>query len=82
MPKCLDKIKIWNPKTVLVSFKLETDLKILESKARNAINTYHVDAVVANELATRRDTVTIFEGGKPGVVLKAKNASEVDNISE
>jgi len=61
VPKKLGLLKSeWNPLTTLVSFKLETDLNILEQKALSAIERYKVDMVVANELATRRDQVTIF----------------------
>jgi phosphopantothenate---cysteine ligase (ATP) len=50
-PKKLGMIKAdWNPNTLVVSFKLETDLEILELKALSAIKNYKVDAVVANEL--------------------------------
>ena len=55
VPKKLGHVKSqWNPDTVLVSFKLETDLQILEQKALGAIQSYGVDMVVANELQTRR----------------------------
>ena len=50
-PKKLGLIKSeWNPATLAVSFKLETDLEILEQKALKAIENYKVDAVIANEL--------------------------------
>ena len=61
VPKKMGLIKQeWNPSTILVSFKLETDMTILEKKALSAITNYGVDMIVANELATRRDAVTIF----------------------
>lgn len=48
-PRLLGAVKEqWNPNTVLVSFKLETDLNILESKALGAMQKYKVDMVVAN----------------------------------
>ena len=38
VPKMVGNIKkVWNPNTVLVSFKLETDLNILSEKALGAI---------------------------------------------
>lgn len=50
-PKKLGLIKEdWNPQSLVVSFKLETDLDILEQKALKAIENYKVDAVIANEL--------------------------------
>jgi phosphopantothenate---cysteine ligase (ATP) len=42
--------KTWNPKAFCVSFKLETDLSILETKVLKAIEAYGVDMVVANQL--------------------------------
>lgn len=51
----------WIPNCFLISFKLETDLEILEKKALQAIETYGVDMVIANELKTRRNKVTVYE---------------------
>lgn len=59
-PKKLGKIKEWNPSTFLVSFKLETDVSILEKKAKDSMVKYGVDAVVANELKSRRTHVTVY----------------------
>lgn len=48
-PRMLGAVKHnWNPNTVLVSFKLETDMEILEQKAVGAMEKYKVDMVVAN----------------------------------
>lgn len=58
--KLLGKVKEWNPRTYLVSFKLETDASLLEQKAKAAIAKYGVDAVVANELKSRRTQVTVY----------------------
>jgi hypothetical protein len=49
----------WCPKAFCVSFKLETDESILLKKALGAITNYHVDAVIANNLNTRKSRVTI-----------------------
>ena len=49
VPKMMGHIKqYWNPSTLLISFKLETDINILEQKALSAITNYGVDLVVAN----------------------------------
>jgi len=40
VPRLLGKVKEWNPKTNLVSFKLETDSKILKEKATNSMKKY------------------------------------------
>ena len=61
VPKLLGHIKnVWNPKTLAVSFKLETDIKILKKKALGAIEKYQMDYVVANELQSRRWKVIIY----------------------
>ena len=50
-PRMLGDVKhSWNPNTILVSFKLETDYQILEQKAVGAMEKYKVDMVVANQL--------------------------------
>lgn len=61
VPKLLGKIKSWNPRTYLTSFKLETDLSLLESKARDSIKKYGCDLVIANDLKNRRTQVVAFE---------------------
>jgi phosphopantothenate---cysteine ligase (ATP) len=51
-PKLLGVLrKDWAPSAFCVSFKLETNRKILLKKARRAISKYGMDAVVANEVA-------------------------------
>ena len=50
----------WCPEALCVSFKLETDIKILESKARGSIAKYGMDLVVANELHSRRVKALIY----------------------
>ncbi len=45
----------WAPQAMVVSFKLETDQRILIDKARAALDNYNVHAVVANILHTRKD---------------------------
>lgn len=49
----------WAPLAYCVSFKLETDLRILIQKAKEAQKKYKTHAVVANELLTRKDKVTV-----------------------
>ena len=54
VPKLLGILRrSWAPDAFYVSFKLETDYKILIWKARRAIELYDMDIVVANELETR-----------------------------
>jgi phosphopantothenate-cysteine ligase len=66
VPKALGELKkTWAaPSSVVVSFKLETDANVLEEKALAAIDTYNVDAVVANLLETRYGEVTVIQRQK------------------
>lgn len=78
VPKLLGDLKwIWSPDALCVSFKLETDMQILIQKAAGAIEKYSMDAVVANELHTRYQQVTLVEPpyDKPQltVIHKPKN---------
>jgi hypothetical protein len=50
----------WFPHGFAVSFKLETDLAVLERKARAALLGYGVNAVVANELHSRYKLVQLI----------------------
>ena len=61
VPKMLGMIKHeWCPEAFAVGFKLETDVDLLADKARKSLERYRLDAVVANELTTRYDYVTVF----------------------
>jgi hypothetical protein len=58
VPKALGTLKTrWAPEAMVVSFKLETDQRLLIEKAKKAITEYGVHMVVANELHTRKDVV-------------------------
>lgn len=60
VPKMLSVLrKDWAPLAFCVSFKLETDSKILLKKADMALKKYNMHGVVANELATRKEEVTL-----------------------
>ena len=83
VPKKMGELKqSWNPSTTLVSFKLETDLEILESKALGAISKYGVDLVVANELKTRRNKVIIYHKDGRKVPLEVAEPVILDQISQ
>jgi hypothetical protein len=61
VPKALGKIRQeWAPQAFCVSFKLETDPKILRKKAEGAVQKYGVHMVVGNLLDSRHDKVTIL----------------------
>ncbi|KAL4420389.1 hypothetical protein ABPG75_010045 [Micractinium tetrahymenae] len=58
VPKMLGTLRRqWCPRSMVVSFKLETDQQILLKKAYGAIEAYGVHLVVANELHSRKDCI-------------------------
>jgi len=61
VPKMLRSVtSLWAKDCYIVSFKLETDHDILIKKAKDAIEKYRVNLVVANQLDTRRDVVYLL----------------------
>ncbi|KAI3465078.1 hypothetical protein Pfo_021741 [Paulownia fortunei] len=60
VPKMLSVLrKDWAPMAFCISFKLETDTKILLEKADMALKKYNMHMVVANELLTRKEEVIV-----------------------
>ncbi|KRX11420.1 Phosphopantothenate--cysteine ligase 1, partial [Trichinella nelsoni] len=49
----------WVPMAFCISFKLETDSKILLEKADMALRKYKMHMVVANELLSRKEEVVV-----------------------
>ncbi len=61
VPKCLGMIRdFWAPHCFCVSFKLETDRDILRGKSKDALMSYGVHGVVANELHSRYEQVEFY----------------------
>ena len=60
VPKMLTPlVRHWVPRAFVISFKLETDLNLLVTKARKALETYGHRLVVANLLQTRKTEVVV-----------------------
>ncbi|KAA0064808.1 hypothetical protein IC582_006050 [Cucumis melo] len=60
VPKMLSGLRSeWAPMAYCISFKLETDVKILLEKADAALRKYKMHMVIANELLTRKEEVTL-----------------------
>ena len=64
--KCVPKMlkflmKIWCPNAYVVTYKLETDEKIVIDKAKKALSDYNHHLVVANSLQNIRSNVTIVQ---------------------
>lgn len=72
------------PRAFAVSFKLETDNKILLMKANRAIDKYGVDLVVANQLHTRYQRVLLVcksldaSGKRETVAIEKQPGHELD----
>ncbi|CAF1051319.1 unnamed protein product [Adineta ricciae] len=62
VPKLLGSIKgEYAPEAFVVSFKLETDEKILEEKCLQSADKYNQDVIIGNMLKTRTNQVRIYE---------------------
>ncbi|XP_018010320.1 phosphopantothenate--cysteine ligase [Hyalella azteca] len=62
VPKMLlPMMNVWSPSLYVVSFKLETDVTKLLTKAKAALHKYGHHLVVGNLLQTRREQVTLVE---------------------
>lgn len=60
VPKMLGHVRrSWCPSAFVVGFKLETDPELLARKASASLRKYGAHAVVANEMARRKDRVAI-----------------------
>lgn len=77
VPKKLGVIKELNPHAFVASYKLETDEAILASKATMSLQKYQLDMVIANLLATYRDSCTIYSAHAPdGAPLERSETSQ------
>ncbi|GAV59311.1 DFP domain-containing protein [Cephalotus follicularis] len=82
VPKLLSVLrKEWAPMAFCISFKLETDSRILQEKAEMALRKYGMHVVVANELLTRKEEVFVVTGNLKITVHRDKTQvdSDVEN---
>ena len=87
VPKFLSKlVSSWAPrKSMIVSFKLETDPSLLVSKAEQALERYGHDLVIGNLLTTRKwEVVFIVKGeGKRWIrVPRARRSKSISGIED
>ncbi|KAI9021674.1 DNA/pantothenate metabolism flavoprotein [Phycomyces nitens] len=79
VPKFLKPlVSVWASKGLIVSFKLETDDKLLVPKARNALTRYGHQVVIGNMLSTRKQTVTFITKDSEKVVSLSKEQQKND----
>lgn len=73
VPKFLKPlVSHWAAKGLIVSFKLETDTKLLVPKARYALTKYGHQVVIGNMLKTRKQTVTLITQNSEKVLSLTK----------
>lgn len=61
VPKVLGDVRqAWCPEALLITFKLETDPRILESKVRSSMAAYGQHITIGNLLQSRHDVVHVF----------------------
>ncbi|KAI4375109.1 hypothetical protein MLD38_013019 [Melastoma candidum] len=79
VPKMLAVLrKEWAPLAYCISFKLETDKKILLEKADMALAKYKMHVVVANELLTRKEEVVVVTHNEKISVFRDKSRNDSD----
>jgi phosphopantothenate-cysteine ligase len=85
VPKMLGKVKAeWCPKSFVVSFKLETDPDLLESKCKQSLEKYKQNVVIGNMLEDRKNRVTVIQsdGQCTDIVLSEEQIKENLEIEE
>eukprot|EP01121_Diplochlamys_sp_Union-15-3_P019284 TRINITY_DN723_c0_g1_i1.p1 TRINITY_DN723_c0_g1~~TRINITY_DN723_c0_g1_i1.p1 ORF type:complete len:303 (-),score=39.42 TRINITY_DN723_c0_g1_i1:12-920(-) len=67
----------WCPQAYIVTFKLETDVKILEAKCKGALEKYEHQLVVGNLLQNYHDEVNLFQRNESAEKLR-REKNEID----
>ncbi|TDH67052.1 hypothetical protein CCR75_006933 [Bremia lactucae] len=81
VPKMLGVLRhAWAPQSFVVSFKLETDWKILRQKAKQAIAKYAMHLVIANELHSRFDEVLLVTDKEERSVMRPKEEEDIEAL--
>ncbi|XP_058098471.1 phosphopantothenate--cysteine ligase 2-like isoform X1 [Magnolia sinica] len=79
VPKMLSVLRNkWAPAAFCISFKLETDPKILLEKADKALRKYKMHMVVANELSTRNEEVVVISSSDRIAVRREHQNEDVE----
>ncbi len=80
VPKFLKSlVDNWSPQSMMISFKLETDPKILIGKAKGALERYQHHLVIGNILATRKQEV-VFVTPQHDEWVRLSDAEMTDNV--
>ena len=75
--KCFKEI---TPETKFVSFKLETDEKILETKMEESLKKYSMDVIVGNILDKRRNEIFIYTQGKFEKIIRDPQIEFIEEV--
>ena len=80
VPKVIKPLVVhWCPEAFIVSFKLETNPEILLDKARQALQKYEHNAVIANLLVERKHKVVIVRRDTADIVIHCHDpAKEIE----
>ncbi|XP_039094663.1 phosphopantothenate--cysteine ligase isoform X2 [Hyaena hyaena] len=77
VPKMLSPlVKDWAPRAFIISFKLETDPSIILDRARNALEVYRHQVVIANSIESRRSFVIILTKDSETKILLSEEEVE------
>lgn len=81
VPKILKPlVNDWTPKAFIISFKLETDEKLLPLKSRQALKRYGHQIVIGNLLTTRKRVVTMVTMDDVAEIRLTQEEDEVEHI--
>ena len=82
VPKCLGRLRAeWCPEAFIVSFKLETDISILNLKCKRSLENYKQNVVVGNILDERKNSVSVIKSdGEVGVISLKPGVEEIEEL--
>ncbi len=82
VPKCLGKLRSeWCPEAFIVSFKLETDINILNFKCKKSMENYKQNVVVGNILDDRKNSVSVMKSnGEVNVINLKPGIEEIEEL--
>ncbi len=84
VPKLLGKIRAeWCPKAFIISFKLETDITLLNTKCKTSLEKYKQDVVIGNILEDRKNKVSCMQAnGQLDDIVMNNEKGSVQEIEE
>nr|SVE74257.1 EOG090X085T [Daphnia barbata] len=80
VPKMLAPlVTLWAPNAFVVSFKLETNETLLETKSKESLLKYHHNVVIGNILNSRKVYVTLVDSASSSAEEIRLSASDLEN---